>query len=319
VALKLLRKSSGTPEQIAQLETEAAITASIIIRTVVRVSAGMDRGDFISRWNCRERALDSLIEWQGRVAEAQCSSGIQIASGLRGRKARADPSRREAGKTSLRRFAHGKNRGLRPGDLRGRRGEGARRNRGHAVTTLRREARSPNPRIFAADIYRSAARFSTPSRAPALRSGERLARRAEGHLKNQAVSLQAFGAACLEPDRVRDQPDLAKDPGTALQSYDELIEHLEYARTELQSNAAKPHQAKRVVMETDQDKQTVGWLVMALIGLMVVLGITHFSPGPAAFLPTRAAPCPSEAGEAARCNAASSFVLRVRRHGGLTR
>ncbi len=86
VALKLLRKSSGTAEQIKQLETEAAITASINHPHVVRVfSTGIDHGRFYIAMELVEKGtLDRLIELQGRVAEAQVLEvGIQIASGLR--------------------------------------------------------------------------------------------------------------------------------------------------------------------------------------------------------------------------------------------
>lgn len=86
VALKLLRKSSGSPEQIAQLETEAAITASINHPHVVRVfSTGLDRGRFYIAMELVEKGtLDDLIELQRRVAEAQVLEvGVQIASGLR--------------------------------------------------------------------------------------------------------------------------------------------------------------------------------------------------------------------------------------------
>src|ERR1700760_1179964 len=86
VALKLLRKSSGTPEQIKQLETEAAITASINHPHVVRVfSTGMDHGRFYIAMELVDKGtLDRLIELQGRVAEIQVLEvGIQIASGLR--------------------------------------------------------------------------------------------------------------------------------------------------------------------------------------------------------------------------------------------
>src|SRR6185369_17660836 len=69
---------------------------------------------------------------------------------------------------------------------------------------------------------------------------------------------------------------LAKDPDQRYQSYDELIEHLEYARTELQTTGGKPPQTKRVVMETAEDKQAMGWVVMGLIAVMVALGITAF-------------------------------------------
>jgi serine/threonine protein kinase len=87
VALKLLRKDhSADAKLIAQLETEAAITASINDPNVVRVYAtGTDRGRFYLAMELVDKgSLDDLIKLQGRVAEAQILSvGIQIARGLR--------------------------------------------------------------------------------------------------------------------------------------------------------------------------------------------------------------------------------------------
>ena len=67
-----------------------------------------------------------------------------------------------------------------------------------------------------------------------------------------------------------------EDPTLCIQRDFELIEHLEYARTELQNNGGKAPQAKRVVMETQEDKQAMGWVVMGLLGVLVALGITAF-------------------------------------------
>ena len=87
IAIKLLRKDHSNDQKlIAQLETEATITASINDSNVVRVYAtGFDRGRFFLAMELVDKgSLDDLIHLQGRVAEAQALEvGIQIASGLR--------------------------------------------------------------------------------------------------------------------------------------------------------------------------------------------------------------------------------------------
>jgi len=80
------------------------------------------------------------------------------------------------------------------------------------------------------------------------------------HLKNQAVSLQPL-RRMSRASRVRDQPDPGEGPDQRYQSYDELID-ISNTRA-LSCNPTPPSRTRRsrVVMETDQDKQTVGWLV----------------------------------------------------------
>src|SRR5262249_41970085 len=86
VALKVLRKDRLGNEAIAQLENEAAITASIHQPPVVKVfTTGSDSGRvYISMELVNCGTLEELIRIQGRVAEAQALDiAIQIADGLR--------------------------------------------------------------------------------------------------------------------------------------------------------------------------------------------------------------------------------------------
>jgi serine/threonine protein kinase len=74
VALKLLRKDhSENAELIAQLESEAAITASINHPNVVKVySTGRDRGLFYIAMELVDKgSLDDLMRLQGIIAETQ--------------------------------------------------------------------------------------------------------------------------------------------------------------------------------------------------------------------------------------------------------
>ena len=278
VALKLLRKSSGTPEQIKQLETEAAITASINHPNVVRVfSTGTDRGRFYIAMELVEKGtLDRLIELQGRVAEAQVLEvGIQIASGLR--------AAHHAG------LIH---RDVKPGNILFADAHTAKivdfglaifaedeaKTRGEIWGTpyyVAPEKLDHKPEDFRSDIYSlGGTLFHALAGRPPFEA-ENASMVALKHLKSQAVSLQAFAPHVSSNTAYVINRTLNKDPAQRYQSYDELIEHLEYARTELQSGAGKSGN-KRVVIETEEDKKAMGWVVIALIGVIFLLGITVF-------------------------------------------
>ena len=97
------------------------------------------------------------------------------------------------------------------------------------------------------------------------------------HLKSQAVSLQAFAPDISSPTSYVINRTLAKNPDERYQSYDELIEHLEYARTQLLENSGKPRQEKvRVVVEGAEQQQVVGYINFAIIAFVVVLGVLLF-------------------------------------------
>lgn len=279
VALKLLRKSSGSPEQIAQLETEAAITASINHPHVVRVfSTGMDHGRFYIAMELVEKGtLDSLIELQGRVAEAQVLDvGIQIASGLR--------AAQHAG------LIH---RDVKPGNILFADAQTAKivdfglaifaedeaKVRGEIWGTpyyVAPEKLDHKPEDFRSDIYSlGGTLFHALAGRPPFEA-ENASMVALKHLKSQAVSLQAFAPHISSNTAYVINRTLAKDPDQRYQSYDELIQHLEYARTELLAGGGKPPVTKRVVIESDQDKQAMGWVVMGLMLLLVIGGIFAF-------------------------------------------
>ncbi len=86
VALKLLQKEQSTnPEFIAQFEKEAAITASINHPHVVKVfSTGQDHGlVYIAMELVDKGSLDDLLNLDERMDEVQVlTTGIQIAQGL---------------------------------------------------------------------------------------------------------------------------------------------------------------------------------------------------------------------------------------------
>ncbi len=273
VALKLLKKSSGTPEQIRQLETEAAITASINHPHVVRVfSTGMDHGRFYIAMELVEKGtLDKLIELQGRVGEAQVLEvGIQIASGLR--------AAHEAG------LIH---RDVKPGNILFTDAHTAKivdfglaifaedevKVRGEIWGTpyyVAPEKLDQKPEDFRSDIYSlGGTLFHALAGRPPFEA-ENASLVALKHLKNQAVSLQAFAPHVSSNTAYVINRTLSKDPDQRYQSYDELIEHFEYALNELQAGRGRAEE-KRVVLETEQDKKAMGWITFGMIGGLVLL------------------------------------------------
>jgi serine/threonine protein kinase len=278
VALKLLRKSSGSTEQIKQLETEAAITASINHPHVVRVfSTGMDRGRFYIAMELVEKGtLDKLIEIQGRVAEAQVLEvGIQIASGLR--------AAQQAG------LIH---RDVKPGNILFAEAHTAKivdfglaifaedeaKVRGEIWGTpyyVAPEKLDNKPEDFRSDIYSlGGTLFHALAGRPPFEA-ENASLVAYKHLKNQAVSLQAFAPHVSSNTNYVINRTLNKDPDQRYQSYDELIEHLEYASNELAAGRGKASE-KRVVLETEESKKAQGYLTFAMIGVLVLLVIGGF-------------------------------------------
>ena len=275
VALKLLKKSEGaSEEQIAQLATEASITASINHPHVVKVfTTGMDHGRFYIAMELVDKGtLDHLIELQGRVAESQVLEvGIQIAQGLR--------AAQQAG------LIH---RDVKPGNILFSDAHTAKivdfglaifavdeaSVRGEVWGTpyyVAPEKLDNKPEDFRSDIYSlGGTLFHALAGRPPFEA-ENASLVALKHLKSQAVSLQAFAPWVSGSTAFVINRTLNKDPEQRYQSYDEMIEHLEYARTELLT--AKPQEAKRVVLESEEEKKAMGWVVFAMIGLIVAAGI----------------------------------------------
>ena len=275
VALKLLKKSEGaSEEQIAQLATEASITASINHPHVVKVfTTGMDHGRFYIAMELVDKGtLDHLIELQGRVAEAQVLEvGIQIAQGLR--------AAQQAG------LIH---RDVKPGNILFADSHTAKivdfglavfmedeeKVRGEVWGTpyyVAPEKLDNKPEDFRSDIYSlGGTLFHALAGRPPFEA-ENASLVALKHLKSQAVSLQAFAPWVSGSTAFVINRTLNKDPEQRYQSYDELIEHLGYARAQLQT--AKPQEATRVILESEEEKKAVGWLVFVMLGLIVAAGV----------------------------------------------
>lgn len=275
VALKLLRKDhSDNAKLIEQLETEAAITASISHPYVVKVfSTGTDQGRFYLTMELVDRgSLDDLIRIQGRVAEAQVLEvASQIAQGLRAAQAAglihrdvkpgnilfADPHTAKIVDFGLAIFMSQE--------------ESVRGEIWGTPYYVAPEKLDDKPEDFRSDIYSlGATLFHALAGRPPFEA-ENASMVALKHLKAQPVSLQSFAPHVSSRTAYIINRTLLKDPEKRYQSYDELIEHLEYAREELMSGDVKKAE-KRVVLENEQQQKAWGLITVIMIAVILVAG-----------------------------------------------
>ncbi len=278
VALKLLRKEFSVDEEyIEKLETEAKITASVSHPHVVKVfSFGCDQGLYYIAMELVDKgSLDDLMGLQSRIAEVQVLEiGIQVAQGLR--------AALEAG------LIH---RDVKPGNIlfadartskivdfglampleQAKDAEG-----GEIWGTpyyVAPEKLNHEPEDFRSDIYSlGGTLFHALAGRPPFEA-DNASMVALKHIKSQVVSLQAFAPDISSPTAYVINRTLAKDPAERYQSYDELIEHLEYARAKLLENSGKPRQEKpRVVIEGEQQQQIVGYFLIGAIAFVLLVG-----------------------------------------------
>jgi serine/threonine protein kinase len=276
VALKVLRKDhSQNADLVAQLETEAAITASINHPFVVRVfTTGTDAGRFYIAMELVDKGtLDDLIGLQGQVAEVQVLEiATQIAQGLRAA------------------YQHGLiHRDVKPGNILFADAhtakivdfglamlEAAVVGGGEIWGTpyyVAPEKLDQKPEDLRSDIYSlGATLFHALAGRPPFEAKD-ASMVALKHLKSQAVSLQAFAPHISGPTAYVINRTLLKNPDERYQSYDELIEHLEYARAELEKKGTKKIAKQRVVLETEQDKKLWSYVTFGMLGLVVLIGL----------------------------------------------
>ncbi|MGV3531391.1 MAG: protein kinase domain-containing protein, partial [Chthoniobacteraceae bacterium] len=279
VALKVLRKDNSENEELMkQLETEAAITASINHPHVVRVfSTGTFEGRFYIAMELVDKGtLDDLIELQGTVAEAQVLDvAIQISQGLRAA------------------YQHGLiHRDVKPGNILFSDSKTAKivdfglaTIEQAAVSTgeiwgtpyyVAPEKLDQKPEDFRSDMYSLGATLfhALAGRPPFEAADATLV--ALKHLKSEAVSLQAFAPHVSGSTAYVINRTLSKDPDKRYQSYDEFIEHLEYARREFAENATKPKVKQRLAMENEKDQRLWGLITFGMLGLLVAAGVGAF-------------------------------------------
>jgi serine/threonine protein kinase len=280
VALKLLHKQfSKSPEHVAKFEMEAKITASINHPHVVKVySFGEDHGIvYIAMELVEKGSLDDFMELQGRVAEAQVLEiGIQIAQGLQaanqvglihrdvkpGNILFADAHISKIVDFGLAVFMEQQ---AQDGEIWG------------TPYYVSPEVLNREPEDFRSDIYSlGGTLFHAAAGRPPFEA-ESASLVVLKHLKSQAVSLQAFAPDISSATAFVINRMLHKDREKRYASYDELIEHLSYARDKLLESASKPRQPKaRVVSESETQQTIVIWLTLGLIALFISGGISAF-------------------------------------------
>ncbi len=280
VALKLLRRDRLTAKSLAELDTEAAITASINHPHVVRVfTTGSAQGRFYIAMELVEKGtLDDLIHLQGRVAETQALDvAIQVAQGLQAA------------------HSHGLiHRDVKPGNILfadshtakivdfglAMLEDAAAKAEGNEIWGtpyyVAPEKLDQQPEDLRSDMYSlGASLFHALAGRPPFEA-EDASMVALKHLKSQAVSLQAFAPWVSGSTAYVINRTLLKDPAARYQTYDELIEHLEYARSELLARGTQPVEKKRVVLETEQDQKLWSYLAVGMVGLCAVLAACFF-------------------------------------------
>ncbi len=276
VALKILRKDhSENAELISQLETEAAITASINHPYVVRVfSTGTFEGRFYIAMELVDKGtLDDLITLQGSVAEAQVLEvAIQIAQGLRAAYQHGLIHRDVKPGNILFSDAHTAkivDFGLATIEQAGQASGGEIWGTPYYVAP---EKLDQKPEDFRSDMYSLGATLfhALAGRPPFEAADATLV--ALKHLKSEAVSLQAFAPHVSGSTAYVINRTLSKDPDKRYLSYDEFIEHLEYARREFKEQGSKPKAKQRMVLETERDQKLWSYVTFGMLGLVLLGG-----------------------------------------------
>ena len=283
LALKLLRKeNSADAAYIAKLETEAQITASVAHPFVVKVfSFGCDHGVYYIAMELVDKgSLDDLMTLQGRIAEAQVLEiGLQVAQGLRAAY-RAGLIHRDVKPGNIL-FADAHTAkivdfGLAMPLEQAKEGEAEIWGTPYYVAP---EKLNHEPEDFRSDMYSlGGTLFHALAGRPPFEA-ENASLVALKHLKSQVVSLQAFAPDVSSPTSYVINRTLARNPEDRYQSYDELIEHLEYARAQLLGNAGKSRQPRaRVVVEDEKQESAFGYIMMGMIAFLLIMGLLlwHF-------------------------------------------
>jgi serine/threonine protein kinase len=275
VALKLLkREQSADPGLVAKLDTEATITAAVNHPNVVRVfSTGMAHSRFYIAMELVDKgSLESLIQMQGAVSEAQALLvGIQAAAGLQAAKEHGlihrdiKPANILFATASLAKLvdfglaiSQSEEESVR-GEIWG------------TPFYIAPEKIEGKPEDFRSDIYSlGGTLFHAITGRPPF-DGPDASTIALKHLQSPPVRIQSFAPHVSKRTAYVIDRMLHKDPEQRYQSYDELIEHLQYARNELVNDAAGPKKVKPLVVEAPEENRAASWFTAAAL-LIFVLG-----------------------------------------------
>jgi len=280
MALKVLRKDRLGSHAIAQLENEATITASINHPHVVKVyTTGSCGGRFYIAMELVESGtLEDLIRVQQRIAEAQMLDvAIQVADGLRAAW-RAGMIHRDVKPGNIL-FAGAHTAKIVDFGL-----AIAEQAAAEAVGSeiwgtpyyIAPEKLDQQPEDLRGDIYSlGATLFHALAGRPPFEA-ENASLVALKHVKSQAVSLQAFAPWVSGSTAYIVNRTLLKNPGERYQNYDELIGHLQYAKSELVGGGRNPKPRQRVVIEDAKGQKVLASFTVGMLALAAIVAFIFF-------------------------------------------
>ena len=283
VAIKLLRKEFSTDaEYIRQLENEARITASVNHPHVVKVfSFGSQDGLYYIAMELMEHgSLDDLMVRQKRLPELQVVDiGIQVAMGLR--------AAHQAG------LIH---RDVKPGNILLGDSNTAKivdfglalpADHAHLVTGdlwgtpyyVPPEKLDNKPENFRSDIYSlGATLFHAMAGKPPFKA-ETASVDALKQIKKQPVSLHTAAPDISSPTVFTIHRAMAYCPEERHASYDELIDHLEYAKAQLIQTASDVRRSAARTVDKDETGGLFGYVNLAAISFMAAFGLVVLTHG----------------------------------------
>ena len=282
VALKLLNKEySADPQFVKQFQTEAAVTASVNHPHVVKVySSGTDHSLlYIAMELVDKGSLDELMTVQGRINEAQALDvGIQIAQGLNAA-LKSGLIHRDIKPSNIL-FYDAKTAKIVDFGLAALMDEAGKVG-GEVWGTpyyVAPEKLDGRPEDARSDIYSlGATLFHALAGRPPFEA-ETASMTTLKHLKSQPVSIQSYAPDLSSATAYVINKSLSKEPQDRYQTYEALIEHLEYARDELEAKVAKKELKKEPPVEDSEKKQlSTAWLTYGMVAAVVLVGILVYS------------------------------------------
>jgi len=268
VAIKVMRREfSDDPEFVKRFESEARITASLNHPNIVKVfSFGSDLGLLYLAMELVDKAsLETLIEHHAKVPEVQVLDvGIQIAKGLK--------AGLEKG------LLH---RDLKPGNILFSDAHTPKLVDFGLAILIEKQAEETGdvwatpyyvppekldgrPEDFRSDMYSLAATLfhALAGRPPFLAETSSMSELRK--IKSKPVHINTFAPELSTPTAFCIDRALSVEPEKRYASYDEFIEHLEFAKNELLSNKNK-HQAPEPVAVPQGGSSMVTYLMLALV------------------------------------------------------
>ncbi|MDX2227525.1 MAG: serine/threonine-protein kinase [Verrucomicrobiae bacterium] len=284
IAVKLLKKElSRNEEFITNFIREAQATALVVHPNVVQVyTFGEDDGQYYLVMELMDNgSLDDLIMRQGRITEVEgLLIGAQIAAGL--------------GAAHHQGLIH---RDLKPGNiLFNTQGQAKLVDFGLAIFSSQEsvpgeiwgtpyyiapEKLSGGQEDFRSDIYSLGATiFHALAGRPPF-EGANATEIVTKHMRSQAVSIQAFAPHVSGETAFVINKMLAKNPYDRYGSYDELVQHLQYAHNQVEQRLKQPLSPKasqHVVIPTEQSSAWMMWSGAVFgLGLLIVLSLVAFN------------------------------------------